>query len=113
MPQVNITVSKKLDDSTKNTLQFEIGTSIAILPGKNIGNAMICIQDGVSTYKNGEPVDGLFAEIRLYKNSPEESKKEYSEKLFQIFESVLGIKPELVYINFVELATWAAGGSYF
>ena len=113
MPQVNINVSKKLDDSTKNKLQLEIGNNMSILPGKNIENTMICINDGVSMFKNGEAVEGIFADIRLYKSSPEESKKELAEKLFSIFENVLGIKSNAVYMNFTEMPNWASGGSYF
>ena len=113
MPQVNINVSKPLNNDIKNKLQLEIGNIMEIIPGKNIGNTIICITDCCSVYKNGEAVEGAFIEVRLYKASPEESKKEFAEKMFAIFKDVLGIQPEFIYMNYLELPNWAANGSYF
>ena len=113
MPQLNINIGKKLDESTKNKLQLEIGNNMEILPGKNIGNTMICINDGLSMFKNGVPIDGIFTDVRLYKSSPEENKKQFAEKLFSIFENILGVKSDAVYMNFTEMPSWASGGNYF
>ena len=113
MPQINISIAKKVDGSTKNKLQLEIGNNVSVIPGKNIGNTAICINDGLTMFKNGQPLDGMFVDIRLYKSSPEENKKEFAEKLFAIFQEVLGVKPDCVNINFLEMSAWAAGGNYF
>lgn len=113
MPYINITTAKKLDDSTKNTLQLEIGNNMTIIPGKNIGNTVFAINDGISMYKNGQPLDGIFVDIRLYKSSPEDSKKQFAEKLFSIFQDILNVKPECTQINFTEMPAWASGGNYF
>ena len=112
MPQVNITLARKLDDATKEKLQLEIGNSMSILPTKNIDNTHICILDGCSLYKSGAPSDGAFVEIRLFKPSPEESKKEFTLKMFSILEDLLGIAPGVVYMNFLEFEHWALNGEY-
>ena len=113
MPQVNISVAQKIDDKTKNELQLEIAGNMAILPGKSIDNTTICILDGCSMFRYGKPYDGAFADIRLYKASPEESKREFASKLFSIMQTILKIDPEHVNINFVEMSAWASGGKYF
>ena len=112
MPQLNLTVSQSLTVEKKHDLQLTIGNSMGLLPGKTLDNTIICIQDGCAMFKGGKPLDGAFADIRLFKASPEESKKAFSEKLFAILKDSLGIDPGGVYINFIELDHWASRGTY-
>lgn len=112
MPQVNITIAKKLDETTKDKLQLEIGNAMPILPTKNIDNTHTCLLDGCSLYRSGKPLDGAFVDIRLFKPSPEESKKAFSEKMFSILRDVAGIDPGNVYMNFLEFEHWALKGEY-
>ena len=112
MPHVDIRVSKPVDAQTRDALQKEIGGSMPLIPGKTISNTIITINDNYSMYKGGQPIEGAFMDIRLLNASPEESKKEFSEKIFALFESILKIPPENVQLNFVELPNWASGGVY-
>lgn len=112
MPHVDVRVAKKLSAQDKDKLQLKIGNSMSLLPEKTISNTMIVITDGCSIYKNGSPLGGAFIDVRLYKASPEESKKAFSEKLFEILESELEIPPDKTQINFIELPNWASGGAY-
>ena len=113
MPHINIRVSKPLDTETKNKLQTEIANSMELIPGKTASNTFICISDSCSMYRDTQPIDAVFVDVRLYKNSPPESKKHFAERLFSIFEDTLKIPPSNVQINFVELPDWASGGNYF
>jgi phenylpyruvate tautomerase PptA (4-oxalocrotonate tautomerase family) len=112
MPQVNITVSQTLSAEKRDQLQLAVGDSIGLIPGKTIDNTITCIQDGCSLFKGGKPLDGAFVDIRLFKASPEESKKAFAEKLFVILKDVLGIDPAGVYVNYIELEHWASRGTY-
>ena len=112
MPHMNICISKPVDKQTKNTLQTEIGNIMSTIPGKNISNTLFCICDCCVMYKDGQQLEGVFTDVRLFKNSPDESKKEFSMKLFEIYEKVLGIPPSNVQINFIEMPNWASNGSY-
>ena len=112
MPQVNIITSRKLDDKTKDTLQREIGAAMPLLPGKTIDNTFIAICDSCSIFNAGAPADAAFVDVRLFKASPEDSKKEFAKKIFEIFKSVANIEPGQIYMNFIELEHWASGGDY-
>ena len=112
MPHVDIRAAKRVTAQKKNELQREIGESMHLIPGKTIANTVIAISGDHSLFKNGEPLDGAFVDVRLFKNSPDESKKIFSEKVFSIIETVLEIPPGNVQINFVELPNWASGGSF-
>ena len=114
MPFVRITTAKKLDDSVKNKLHDEIIKIMPVLPGKDKDNTLLCIDDGASMYKSGEPNDGIFAEVRLYKKSPEDAKKEFSQKIYAIFKDVLNITDSsCLYMNFMEFDNWSSNGNYF
>jgi len=113
MPHININISKPVAPETKSTLQNEIADIMETIPGKNAGNTLICISDTCTMYRDKQPLEAAYIDVRLYKESPDESKKAFAEKLFDIFESVLKIPPSNVQINFVELPCWASGGNFF
>ena len=112
MPYLAINIGKPVGREKKQALQLEIGNCMTIIPGKTIDNTIINITDDCTIYKSGQQVEAVHVDVRLYKESPEESKREFSEKLFQIFEDVIGIPSKNVAINFIELPNWASGGSY-
>jgi phenylpyruvate tautomerase PptA (4-oxalocrotonate tautomerase family) len=64
-------------------------------------------------YRDKQPIEAAYIDIRLYKESPDESKKKFAEQLFGIFDSILKIPPSNVQINFVELPCWATNGGFF
>jgi phenylpyruvate tautomerase PptA (4-oxalocrotonate tautomerase family) len=112
MPHLDIHVSKPVDASVRDVLQKEIGEIMSLIPGKTISNTVISISDGYSMFRDAQPIEAAFVDVRLLKKSPAESKKAFSEKVFGIIETILGVPPSNVQINFVELPDWASGGDY-
>ncbi|MDR2569532.1 MAG: hypothetical protein LBD23_04435 [Oscillospiraceae bacterium] len=113
MPYINIQVSKPVDNTTRYKLQSEIADSMEIIPGKNAGNTTICISDNYTMYRDSTPIEAVFVDIRLYKESSTDSKSDFANRLFTIIENVLNITPSCVQINFVELPCWASNGNFF
>ena len=114
MPYVNITTAKKLDDQTKSELYARIGELMPVLPGKNLDNTLVAISDGVSIFKSGKPNNGVFVGVQCYKKSPEDSKKDFSQKVYDVLKDLLNLDGEsCVYMNFTEYDNWAANGNYF
>ncbi|MCL1793485.1 MAG: phenylpyruvate tautomerase MIF-related protein [Oscillospiraceae bacterium] len=114
MPYVNITTAKKLDEGTKELLYSKIGGLMPTLPGKNLDNTLVCINSGADMFMRGKPNGGAFVSVQCYKESPAESKKDFSAKIYETLKEVLGLGPDdCVYMNFTEFETWAANGKYF
>ena len=113
MPHIDIRLSKPVDAKTRDRLQKEIAGNMEIIPGKTAANTVICISDQCTMYRDTQPIESAFVDIRLYKESPAESKKEFAERLFSIFDSILNIPPPNVQMNFIELPCWASNGNYF
>ena len=114
MPYVSITTAKKLDCATKSELYSKIGELMPVLPGKNLDNTLLSINDGVDMFMSGKPNDGVFVSVQVYKKSPEDSKKEFSKKIHEALKDVLKLDADgCVYMNFTEFENWAANGNYF
>ena len=114
MPYVSITTAKKLSCETKKELYDKIGALMPVIPGKDLDNTLLAIIDGVSMFKSGKPNDAVFVSVQCYKKSPEESKKEFSAKIYEVLKDVLKLESDgCVYMNFTEFENWAANGNYF
>ena len=113
MPYIDIRISKSIDIEQKNKLQSEIAGIMEIIPGKNAGNTTICISDNHTIYRDTKSIEAAFIDIRLYKESPTDSKSMFAERLFNIFQNELNIPPSHVLMNFVELPCWASNGNLF
>ena len=113
MPYIDIRVSKPVDTGEREKLQAEIAGLMELIPGKNAGNTTICISDNYTVYREYQAIDFAFVDIRMYKESPEESKRSFAKRLFGVFESILDIPPSNVQMNFIELPNWATNGDMF
>ena len=107
MPFVNITTAKKIDCPAKEKLNEEICKIMTILPGKNKDNTLICLNDEKPMFKSGSPNNGVFVEVRLFGQSPEDSKKEFAQKMRGILKDVLALEEnDCLYMNYIENETW-------
>ena len=113
MPYINIQISKPIDNNERNKLQKEIAGIMELIPGKNASNTTICISDNYTMYRDGQLIEGAFVDIRLYKESPTESKKAFAKELFIIIDKILAIPQSRIQMNFIELPCWASNGELF
>ena len=113
MPFVRIITAKTLDETAKASLYSKIGEIMPILPGKTLDNTFVCIEGGADMFMKGKPNGGAFVSVQCYKKSPEDSKKEFSKKIFEVLKDELKLEPaDCVYMNFSEFENWAANGNY-
>ena len=113
MPFVNITTAKKLSDGKKAELYSRVGELMPVIPGKNLDNTLVCINDGASMFMKGKPNNAAFVSVQCFKKSPEESKKEFSKKIYAVLKDILEFDSEsCLYMNFTEFETWATNGNY-
>lgn len=112
MPFVSVSIGKKVAPEQKQELAEQIARLITIIPGKPYEKTMVRIDDDCTIYRAGERTECAFMETRLYKESDLESKVEYTEKLYALFERVLGIPQAQAYFNILELDHWGSRGSF-
>ncbi|MHB8061243.1 MAG: phenylpyruvate tautomerase MIF-related protein [Ruminiclostridium sp.] len=111
MPYIDVNISKKLSDSEKDVLKAKLGELISIIPGKTEESLMIGINDGYTMYFSGQKKENVaFLNIKLYKPSELEYKKELTKKIFEFFEKEYAIAGENLYMTFDEYDSWATRG---
>ena len=110
MPYIHITTSTSIDETKKSALLEQIAPLIPILPGKNRGNAMVQLDDS-RFMAMGDPAQiCAFCEIRLYKQSPAEAKEKFAAALTKLLGKELGVAPDHVYLNYMEMDHWGLSG---
>jgi hypothetical protein len=74
---------------------------------------LIDFSDGHTIYKAGKEVSGAFIDLRLFRKSDFEAKKQFTQEVlvFALLSRELGIQTEHMYLSVSELDTWGTGGS--
>ena len=113
MPYVHLKVSCPLTEQQIEAARLAIADIMPALPGKNRDNTMIHITGScaLSMGDSGKPC--MFLEVRLYKASPEENKKEFVKKAAEALCALFEIEPARMYINMIELNEWGVGERFF
>jgi phenylpyruvate tautomerase PptA (4-oxalocrotonate tautomerase family) len=110
MPFIQVNVSQKLEVQQKEYVKAILGELITLIPGKTEAVTMIDLADDRSIYKGGKPVEGGFIEVRLYGAAEQSSKEALTEAIFSAMEQLLGIQPQNLYINILEMNSWGSNG---
>lgn len=110
MPFIQVNVSRKLEHEQIENVKSALGELITLIPGKTEAVTMIDIADKRCIYKDGKAIDGGFIEIRLYGAAELGSKEALTAAVFSAMERLLGIQPQNLYLNILELTSWGTGG---
>ena len=112
MPYVHISVPNALSQAERHELCEAIGELMPLLPGKSRANTMMHIETGCFLEMGRDERPCLFAEVRLFKSSPEKDKQAFAKAFCALLSEKLDIKPERIYMNFIELDAWVSNGTY-
>ena len=110
MPYIAINTTKELNPGQKEKIKAELGRLMSIIPTKTEAGLLIDFSGGRTLYKGGQEVDGAFIDLRLFKKSELEPKKEYCAEVFKLLSQELGIKNENMYFTIGEYENWGARG---
>lgn len=113
MPYVHLNVSRPLTEAQIEAARLAIADIMPVLPGKNRDNTMIHITGSCAISMGDEKKPCMFLEVRLYKPSPEENKKEFVKKAADALCALFEIEPGRMYINMIELPEWGVGERFF
>lgn len=109
MPYLHVKIGKPMDAAQVDALRHELEQMISILPGKNADNCMIHIEPDCAMYMQGAKNPCVFAELRLYKASPDEKKLAFVQAFSELLRSSLGIPESFIYMNILEMDHWVMG----
>jgi hypothetical protein len=109
---MSITTSKALSTAQKDAVKSQAGKLMPLIPGKSEGVLMISIDDGKYMAFRGVVCDCAHVVVKLYKPSPLEAKREFTEAFLAALEDATGIAPGDVFLTFEEYENWGSGGTY-
>lgn len=113
MPFISIHTNTKLDDSKKSKIAEELGKDIEVVPGKNVGNLMVEINDQkYMVYSGSKDKETVYMSIRLHKATEMQVKEQLISLCYSILCRNTGIPEDNIYITIEEFDNWGALGKY-
>ncbi len=107
MPFINSKVSVKATEEQNKKLKERLGQAIAIVPGKSEEWLMIDLQDEQKMYFKGEDSDPIaYLEISVFGEPNHEAFEKMTAELCGIYDEILGIKPDHLYVKYMGSTDW-------
>ena len=97
----------------KTQLKAGIGKAIGLVPGKSEASLLLCLEDNCSLYLRGEndrPIGYITAAI--FANEGHSGYPAFSEALAALYQTVLSIAPQDLFIQYSDIPAWSVGGHY-
>lgn len=113
MPFITIQTGAALSHQQKQDLASGLAEAITVIPGKNAGNLMLAIHDGLfMAFGDKDGKKCLHMNVLMYKAAAKQEKDALVERCTALFGRVCGIEPGCVYITIEEMDNWGVGGKY-
>ena len=113
MPFISVNVSGSLSKMQKDEIKSSLGKLIEILPTKSEKGLMVDICDNHTLYYAGEEMEkAAFIDLRVYKESPFDEKREFFKRVCEMMSEIAGIDAANIYCNIFELSNWGSRGDF-
>ena len=114
MPYINLQTTSKVTDEKANAVKSALGKAISIIPGKSERWLMVGFQDEFPLYFGGDnSAPSAFIEVSVLGEEDGNAFSELTARLCEIYNSVLGISPDRIYIKYEGVTYWGWNGGNF
>ena len=114
MPFINAKVSTAISQEQEKQLKERLGQAITAIPGKSEQWLMIGFQDNYHLYFRGDNSQpSAFIEVQIYGNSNPAAFDKLTGEITRIFNDILKIAPDHIYIKYSPTSDWGWNGSNF
>lgn len=114
MPFINSKVNIKLTNEQKDTLKQKLGKAIEIIPGKTESRLMLDFEENCCLYFKGKNDSKLaFIEVKVFGKSDKDSFNKLTGEICTIFNDVIGIEKDKIYVKYEEADYWGCDGFNF
>lgn len=106
MPFINTNTNVKMSDSQREQLKSELGRAIANL-GKNESWLMLSFEDECDMYFKGDSSKPMaFVDIHVFGQSTDAQCEVMTKDLCRVYNDILGISPENLYVKYAGSSQW-------
>ena len=114
MPFIDSKISVKITKEQELELKSRLGEAISLIPGKSEQWLMAGFQDGYHLYFRGEDSEPMaFIEVRIFGGPDKAAFREMTAAITKIYQEVLGIAPDHMYIKYSATMDWGWNGGNF
>ena len=114
MHYIKTTVSKKIDENVKMSLQKKLGEAIALIPGKTETWLMLAFEDDVPmAFQGKSDSDYAFVDVSIFGSASDAAYDRLTAAICSIMEEDLGIAQGNTYVKYEESNHWGWNGRNF
>ena len=107
--KVNVPVSIEQETEIKTRL----GKAIEFVPGKNEEYLLLGFEENYHLWLKGDNKKPIaYIEANIFGNENHFGYKEFTKAVTEIFNDVLNIPPENIYIKYDDIKAWGVSGVY-
>lgn len=114
MPFINSKISTSLSEAQETEIKSRLGQAIQIIPGKSESWLMVGFEPDYRLYfrgSNDEPM--AMVEVSVYGSENPASFSKLTGQICDIFNDVLRIAPDHVYVKYQAVSNWGWNGDNF
>ncbi len=113
MPFINTKYSAEITPAQEQELKTALGNSITLL-GKSESWLMLGFEQNCSLYFRGEKSEKIaYIEVSLYGNASPSACDSFTAELCSLYNKVLGVSADKIYVKYSPTSTWGWNGGNF
>lgn len=114
MPFINSKLSMKITKDEEETIKAKLGKAIELIPGKSENWLMVGFEDEYSLYFKGIASEKIaFIEVKIFGSASKSAYDKLTSAICDIYNEVLSIPKDKIYVKYEEVSTWGWNGSNF
>ena len=114
MPFISTKTNVTVTPDKEELLKARLGKAIEAIPGKSESWLMVAIEGGIPMYFKGDGSQPTaFVEVKLFGDASKEAYSNMTKQLSGIYEELLGIKPDHLYVRYQGGTDWGWNGNNF
>lgn len=106
MPFINTNTNIEISPEKREVLKSKLGKAISIM-GKSENWLMLSFEDKCSMYFQGDDNSPMaFVDLSVFGNATDENCERMTKELCKIYNEVLGISPDKLYVKYSSSSQW-------
>ena len=114
MPFINSKISVTITNEQEQEIKTRLGQAIQAIPGKSESWLMVGFEPEYRLYFRGENNQPMaMVEVSVYGSENPSAFSKLTGEICKIFDEMLGIAPDHVYVKYQAVANWGWNGDNF
>lgn len=114
MPFINSKISTPLTAEQETSIKTKLGKAIELIPGKSENWLMVGFEPETSLYFRGDNSQpAAFVEVSVFGSENPDAFSKLTAQICSIYQDVLGIAKDHIYVKYQAVSSWGWNGSNF